>query len=49
MSEVEMNIKAFTEKEREILSHNYYIKTVGMKSLTYTEGDNRGRSFLSYI
>jgi transposase len=37
MAEVEMSTKIFTEKEREILSRNYYIKAVGMKGITYTD------------
>jgi hypothetical protein len=33
----EMSTKKFTEKEREILSCNYYIKAVSIKSITYTD------------
>lgn len=33
----EMSTKLFTEKEREILSRNYYIKAVSIKSITYTD------------
>jgi transposase-like protein len=32
-----MSTKIFTEKERELLSHNDYIKTVSIKSITYTD------------
>jgi hypothetical protein len=32
-----MSTKIFTEKEIEILSSNQYIKTVSMKSITYTD------------
>ena len=33
----EMSTKLFTEKEREILSRNYYIKAVSIKTITYTD------------
>jgi len=32
-----MSTKKFTEKERELLSLNYYIKTVSINSITYTD------------
>jgi len=32
-----MSIKIFTEKERAILSRNYYIKAVSIKGITYTD------------
>jgi len=34
---IEMITKIFTEKERELLSRNYYIKAVSTKSITYTD------------
>ena len=34
---IEMITKIFTEKERELLSRNYYIKAVSIKSITYTD------------
>lgn len=32
-----MSTKIFTEKEREILSRNYYVKVVSIKGITYTD------------
>jgi transposase len=37
MAEIGMSNKIFTEKEREILSSNYYVKSVTLKGITYTD------------
>jgi len=37
MAEIGMSNKIFTEKEREILSSNSYVKSVTLKGITYTD------------